>query len=143
MVRWMMPSSSPVSRHSRAKLGSDEAVKLLNDPLLSNFAFTVLCLGVLVLAALAFLFRAIGRRVREDYQLGREQRMRHSDLVAFKSVALAIFAIFYGGFVRHEWLASVGFALFGVAMSATIWLNKLRASRGRQPAHFRGDLRVD
>jgi len=91
---------------------------------LSNFAWILLCLAVLILVPLVLLFRAIGRQVREDYRLGHTQRTKTYDGLALKFAGIATFSLLYAGFRRHEWIPAIGFAVFAAAFSATFWLNK-------------------
>ena len=96
--------------------------------MLSNFAFVLLCLGLLVLVALALLIRATGRRVRDDYRHGRAQRTRTYERLTITFAGLAAYSILYVGFLRHEWIPAFGFASFAAAMCGTFWLNKPRPS---------------
>ena len=95
--------------------------------MLSNIEWIILCIAVLILASLGLLLRAIGRRVREDYRLGRAQRTKTYGKLTLKFAGIAAFSLLYAGFRRHEWIPALGFAAFAAAMSATFWLNKPKA----------------
>jgi hypothetical protein len=93
---------------------------------LSSFALILVCFGLLVLVALAMLIRAMGRRVRDDYQYGRGQRTKSYERLTMTFAGLAAYSIFYVGLLHHEWIPALGFALFAAAMCGTFCLNKPR-----------------
>jgi hypothetical protein len=95
---------------------------------LSSFTLILVGFGLLVLLALAMLIRAMGRRVRDDYRHGRGQRTKSYERLTMTFAGLAAYSVFYVGFLRHEWISALGFALLATAMCATFWLNKPRPS---------------
>ena len=91
--------------------------------MLSGFVITLVCLGVFLGVAVALLFRAMGRRVRDDYSMGRTQSTRRYPGLARQFAIVAVVVLILGA-MKGEWVVALGFGAFAAALAATFWLNK-------------------
>jgi len=71
---------------------------------------------------LVFVFRAMGRQIRADYRFGREARTRGYENLATKFLVIGV-GIGAVALITRQWVG-LGFCVFILSFSATVWLNK-------------------
>ena len=83
----------------------------------STFVLILTAVGALVVFSLAFLFRTIDQKVREDYEFGRKHCTGSYRGLTRNYATLGALCFVWIGFVKHAWSLAMCFGVFALGLA--------------------------